>query len=102
MEPNNVEIEEKIPENKSTSIEEFPERIKEEVEDGYIDDRGNYTTPNGSFWDENVTHFNHIGLDKHGGRYDEYGVLILFDMKMKLIRKIMIFSNRLMKILKKL
>jgi hypothetical protein len=49
MEPNNVEIEEKIPENKSTSIEEFPERIKEEVEDGYIDDRGNYTKPNGSF-----------------------------------------------------
>ena len=74
MEPNNVEIEEKIPENKSTTIEEFPERIKEEVEDGYIDDRGFYTTPNGSFWDENGTYFNHIGLDKHGGRYDEYGV----------------------------
>jgi hypothetical protein len=74
MEPNNVEIEEKIPENKSTSIEEFPERIKEEVEDGYIDDRGFYTTPNGSFWDENETYFNHIGFDKHGGRYDEYGV----------------------------
>ena len=74
MEPNNVEIEEKIPENKSTTIEEFPERIKEEVEDGYIDDRGFYTTPNGSFWDENGTYFTHIGLDKHGGRYDEYGV----------------------------
>ena len=74
MEPNNVEIEEKIPENKSTTIEEFPERIKEEVEDGYIDDRGFYTTPNGSFWDENETYFNHIGFDKHGGRYDEYGV----------------------------
>ena len=74
MEPNNSEIEEKKAETITPIIEEFPERIKEEVEDGYIDDRGFYTTPNGSFWDENETYFNHIGFDKHGGRYDEYGV----------------------------
>ena len=55
---------------------EFLERTKEEIEDGYYDDRGFYTTPNGSFWDENETYFNRYGFDKHGGRYDEYGVYL--------------------------
>ena len=54
--------------------EEFFERNKEETEDGFYDDRGFYTTPNGSFWDENETYFNRFGFDKHGGRYDDYGV----------------------------
>ena len=46
----------------------------EEVEDGYIDDRGFYTTPNGSFWDDDKNYFNHLGFDKYGGSYDKYGV----------------------------
>lgn len=54
--------------------EEFFERNKEETEDGFYDDRGFYTTPNGSFWDENDTYFNRFGFDKHEGRYDDYGV----------------------------
>ena len=56
--------------------EEFLERTKEETEDGFYDDRGFYTTPNGSFWDENETYFNRFGFDKHGGRYDKYGVYL--------------------------
>ena len=52
----------------------FCDRPYEEVEDGYIDDRGFYTTPNGSFWDEDHTYFNHLGFDKHGGSYDKYGL----------------------------
>ena len=52
----------------------FCERPYEEVEDGYIDDRGFYTTPNGSFWDDDQTYFNHLGFDRHGGSYDKYGV----------------------------
>ena len=52
----------------------FCDRPYEEVEDGYIDDRGFYTTPNGSFWDEDHTYFNHLGFDRHGGSYDKYGV----------------------------
>ena len=52
----------------------FCERPYEEVEDGYIDDRGFYTTPNGSFWDDDHTYFNHLGFDRHGGSYDKYGV----------------------------
>ena len=52
----------------------FFERPFEEVEDGYIDDRGFYTTPNGSFWDEDHTYFNNLGFDQHGGYYDKYGV----------------------------
>ena len=52
----------------------FCDRPYEEVEDGYIDDRGFYTTPNGSFWDEDHAYFNHLGFDKHGGSYDKYGV----------------------------
>ena len=52
----------------------FCERSFEEVEDGYIDDRGFYTTPNGSFWDDEHNYFNHLGYDKYGGSYDKYGV----------------------------
>ena len=52
----------------------FFERPFEEVEDGYIDDRGFYTTLNGSFWDNDHTYFNSFGFDKHGGTYDKYGV----------------------------
>ena len=67
MEPkDNIECEE---ENKS-----FCERPFEEVEDGYIDDRGFYTSPNGSFWDDDQTYFNRLGFDRHGGSYDKYGI----------------------------
>ena len=52
----------------------FCDRPFEEVEDGYIDDRGFYTTPNGSFWDDEQTYFNHFGFDRFGGRYDKYGI----------------------------
>ena len=70
MEPNN---------NQNEQIQEdidkpFCERPFEEVEDGYIDDRGFYTTPNGSFWDDEQTYFNHLGFDRHGGSYDKYGI----------------------------
>ena len=54
----------------------FCDRPFEEVEDGYVDDRGFYTTPNGSFWDEDHTYFNHLGFDRHGGTYDKYGIYI--------------------------
>ena len=69
------------PNTKNESIEEqdektFCDRPYEEVEDGYIDDRGFYTTPNGSFWDEDKTYFNHLGFDRHGGSYDKYGIYI--------------------------
>ena len=50
------------------------DRPYEEIEDGYIDDRGFYTTPNGSFWDDDHTYFNHLGFDRHGGSYDKYGI----------------------------
>ena len=40
----------------------FFEKPIEEVEDGYFDERGFYTIPNGSFWDENETYFNHLDL----------------------------------------
>ena len=52
----------------------FCDRSFEEVEDGYIDDRGFYTTPNGSFWDDEHTYFNHLGFDRFGGSYDKYGI----------------------------
>ena len=52
----------------------FCDRPYEEIEDGYIDDRGFYTTPNGSFWDDDHTYFNHLGFDRHGGSYDKYGI----------------------------
>ena len=52
----------------------FCDRPFEEVEDGYVDDRGFYTTPNGSFWDDDHTYFNHLGFDRHGGAYDKYGI----------------------------
>lgn len=52
----------------------FCDRPFQEVEDGYIDDRGFYTTPNGSFWDDDGTYFDHLGFDSHGGSYDKYGI----------------------------
>jgi hypothetical protein len=73
MEPkNNEESKEDISDNDIP----FFDRPFEEVDNGYIDDRGFYTTPNGSFWDENHNYFNHFGLDIHGGTYDKYGVYI--------------------------
>ena len=70
------------PQSQATKAQEDPEILEnafcdrpyEEVEDGYIDDRGFYTTPNGSFWDDEHTYFNHLGFDRHGGSYDKYGV----------------------------
>ena len=52
----------------------FYNRPFEEVEDGFFDDRGFYTTPNGSFWDDDQNYFNHLGFDKYGGSYDKYGI----------------------------
>lgn len=54
----------------------FFQRSFEEVEDGFIDERGFYTTPNGSFWDDEHNYFNSCGFDSHGGSYDIYGVYI--------------------------
>jgi hypothetical protein len=54
----------------------FQDRDFEEVEGGYHDHNGNYLTPNGSFWDENLTYYNRDGFDKHGGTFDEYGTYI--------------------------
>ena len=69
------------PTSKDNVIEEniqgekiFCDRPFEEVEDGFVDDRGFYTTPNGSFWDDDHTYFNHLGFDRHGGYYDKYGI----------------------------
>ena len=59
---------------KEDTEKSFCDRPYEEVEDGYIDDRGFYTTPNGSFWDDDKTYFNHLGFDHHGGSYDKYGI----------------------------
>jgi hypothetical protein len=59
---------------KEDTEKSFCDRPYEEVEDGYIDDRGFYTTPNGSFWDDEKTYFNHLGFDHHGGSYDKYGI----------------------------
>ena len=71
MEPNTIlETTEENEQNEKP----FCDRPYEEVEDGYVDDRGFYTTPNGSFWDEDHTYFNHLGFDKHGGSYDKYGI----------------------------
>ena len=61
---------------KQESKEEFFERPFEEMEDGFYDERGFYTTPNGSFWDDDKVYFNHLGFDKHGGSYDKYGVYL--------------------------
>ena len=62
--------------NSQTQEQEIPvfERPFEEVEGGFYDDRGFYTTPNGSFWDDDNNYFNHFGLDVHGGTYDKYGI----------------------------
>ena len=63
-------------ENSQSTIDMKPfyERPYEEEEDGYIDDRGFYTSPNGSFWDDDHNYFNHFGFDKHGGSYDKFGI----------------------------
>ena len=74
MEPNNEKLNNNNLKNNTSQIEEFIERSFEEVEDGGYDERGFYTTPNGSFWDENHTYFNHLGFDKHNGYYDKYGL----------------------------
>lgn len=52
----------------------FSDRPFEEVEEGYIDDRGFYISPNGCFWDDAHIYFNHLGYDKHGDSYDQYGI----------------------------
>ena len=54
----------------------FFDRPFEEVEDGFIDDRGFYTTPNGSFWDDDYNYFNRYVFDSHGGSYDKYGIYL--------------------------
>ena len=80
MEPNKFQNSSQSPNintiNEDIDITEKPfcDRPFEEVEDGYIDDRGFYTTPNGSFWDDDQTYFNHFGFDKYGGSYDKYGI----------------------------
>ena len=79
MEPNSSQ---NIPQSQNLNIihdvenqeKPFCERSFEEVEDGYIDDRGFYTTPNGSFWDDEHNYFNRFGFDKYGGSYDKYGI----------------------------
>lgn len=58
------------------SNQPFYDRPFQEVDGGYIDDRGFYTTPNGSFWDEDHNYFNHLGFDSKGGMYDKYGIYI--------------------------
>ena len=63
-------------EPKAESKEEFFERSFEETEDGFYDERGFFTTPNGSFWDDERVYFNHLGFDKHGGTYDKYGIYL--------------------------
>ena len=75
MEPNQNQTQNKNEQSDNIDVEKpFCDRPYEEVEDGYIDDRGFYTTPNGSFWDDDHTYFNHLGFDQHGGSYDKYGV----------------------------
>ena len=80
MEPNNfqnpIQSQNNNIQNDEPDFKEnlFCDRSFEEVEDGYIDDRGFYTTPNGSFWDDDHNYFNHFGFDRFGGRYDQYGI----------------------------
>ena len=80
MEPNNFQNPsqplnlQKSNEDLDFTEKPFCDRPFEEVEDGYIDDRGFYTTPNGSFWDDEHTYFNHLGFDRFGGSYDKYGI----------------------------
>ena len=49
-------------------------RIRTKDTKGEFDEDGFFTTPNGSFWDDDHTYFNHLGFDKHGGSYDKFGV----------------------------
>ena len=82
MEQNQPNQPKEVHESQATKAQEEPENLEtafcdrpyEEVDDGFIDDRGFYTTPNGSFWDDEHTYFNHLGFDRHGGSYDKYGV----------------------------
>ena len=82
MEQNQPNQPKEVHESQATKAQDEPENLEtafcdrpyEEVEDGFIDDRGFYTTPNGSFWDDEHTYFNHLGFDRHGGSYDKYGV----------------------------
>jgi hypothetical protein len=82
MEQNQPNQPKEVHESQATKAQEEPENLEtafcdrpyEEVEDGFIDDRGFYTTPNGSFWDDEHTYFNHLGFDRHGGTYDKYGI----------------------------
>ena len=60
--------------SKEINEELFFERPFEKVDGGYYDERGFYTTPNGSFWDLNGIYFNQFGFDKFGGSYDKYGI----------------------------
>ena len=72
--PNQSQNINQINEDSDITGKPFCDRPFEEVEDGYIDDRGFYTTPNGSFWDDDHTYFNHFGFDRFGGSYDKYGI----------------------------
>ena len=72
--PNQSQNINQINEDSDITGKPFCDRPYEEVEDGYIDDRGFYTTPNGSFWDDDHTYFNHFGFDRFGGSYDKYGI----------------------------
>ena len=82
MEQNQPNQPKEVHESQATKAQEEPENLEtafcdrpyEEVEDGFIDDRGFYTTPNGSFLDDEHSYFNHLGFDRHGGSYDKYGV----------------------------
>lgn len=61
----------------TSELEEiFFDRPFEEVEDGFDDEGGFYTTPNGSFWDDKHNYFNHFRFDIHRGMYDKYGFYI--------------------------
>ena len=73
-----MELENNIESKNGNNINDIPfyDRPFKKVEDGYTDDRGFYTTPNGSFWDEDLTYFNHLGFDSHGGSYNKYGIYI--------------------------
>ena len=51
-------------------MEKFIEGIKVEVEDGFINNRGFYTTQISWKWN----YLKHFGFDKLWGRYDEYDV----------------------------
>ena len=49
----------------------FLERKFNDDLEGEYDDDGFFTTPNGSFWDQDRVYFNREGYDKYGGYYDD-------------------------------